>query len=150
MPTEAKSQSFYRWVDERGTVHVVSSLEAVPAAERKQMEQVSLQEKDPGLAAGFRLEWSSAALGFGAGLLLVLMLPRGWKGVTRFVLVLGIGALLVGGYLAAVRRSTGSDSTSLLAAPSAIVRDAQAVVEKVKQAQQAREQELESIRKEGR
>ena len=31
MPSEQKAQSFYRWVDERGTVHVVSSLDAVPA-----------------------------------------------------------------------------------------------------------------------
>jgi hypothetical protein len=129
MPSEQKAQSFYRWVDERGTVHVVSSLDAVPAAERARMEAVELQGKPLEFDSGFRPDWSSAALGFGAGLLFVLVLPRGWKGVTRIAVVVAIGAILVGGYLATLRRSTGADPSSLLASPSAIIQDAKAAVE---------------------
>lgn len=152
MPADPKSQSFYRWVDAQGTVHVVSSLDAVPAAERARMEEVSLQGRasPPGVSSGFVPEWGSVALGFGAGVLLVLVLPHRWKWVTRFAAVLATGALLSGAYLALVRRSTGADDGSLLATPSAIIEDARAAVEKANAAQRQREQELEAIRKEGR
>jgi hypothetical protein len=151
MPGDQKPQSFYRWVDANGTVHVVDSLDAVPAVERVRMQEVSLQGRaTPASTAGFQLDWGSAALGFGLGLLVALLLPRSWKGVTRVAVVLGVGALLVGGYLSALRRSTGADTSSLLSSPGAIIQDAKAAVQKANEAQRTRERELEEIRKEGR
>jgi hypothetical protein len=150
MPGDREPQRFYRWVDANGTVHVVSSLDAVPAAERARMEEVPLPgHAEPASPIGFQPDWGSVALGLGAGLLLALVLPRGRKGLTRTAVVLGLGALLVGGYLATLRRTTGADSTSAWASPRAIIEDAKAAVEKANEVQRARERELEQIRKEG-
>lgn len=153
MPSEKQhQQSFYRWVDDRGTVHVVSSLDAVPVAERTRMEQVALDGRATALdsASTFRPDGASLALGFGAGLLLALVLPRSWKGVTRVAVMLGFVTLAGGAYLAYLRRTTGADSTSLLATPSAIIQDAKDAVQKVKERQRLQEQELEELKNEGK
>ena len=116
------------------------------------MQEVSLQGRasPSGVSEGFVPEWGSVALGFGAGMLLVLVLPHRWKWVTRFAAVLATGALLSGAYLAVVRRTSGAGNGSLLATPSTIIQDAKAAVEKANAAQRQREQEPEDIRKEGR
>jgi hypothetical protein len=153
MPAREEPQRFYRWVDGTGTVHVVSSLDAVPAAERARLEEVALPSRpartaaDP--AAAFQPDWSSVALGFGAGVLLAWLVPRGGKTLTTLVVVMGVGAVLVGGYLAALRRSTGAEASSWLASPSAIIHDAKATVERANEAQRARQRELDELGKAG-
>jgi hypothetical protein len=151
-PSAQQPQTFYRWVDAQGTVHVVGSLDAVPAAERAQLEQVVLKGREAPipLAAGFRPDWASAALGFGAALLLALLIPRGWKGATRVALVLAVGALVTGAYLATVRRSVGLETGGAFSSPSAVIQDARDAVNKMNERQRLRDQQLEEMKKEGK
>lgn len=155
------SQSFYRWVDGQGHVHVVSSLESVPAADRGKATLVELngdessgQYQTPGSAAfAWRPDWSSFAAGFGAALLVSLvlrMLPNSLRWVSRAVLVVAVGALLTAAYLGAVRRSTGMPGASTLAAPSALIEDAKSAVERINQRQKQQEEEIRKIQAEGR
>jgi hypothetical protein len=150
MPSEP--QRFYRWVDASGTLHVVSSLDAVPPAERARAERTAFvgHEEPSPRPAMFRLDWSSVALGFGAGLLVALVLPRGWKAVTRVGVVVAIAALLGGAYLATLRNATDTGDGALIASPAAIIEDAKAAVAKANEAQRRRERELEQIREQGR
>lgn len=145
MPS-AKQQTFYRWVDAEGTVHVSQSLDAVPAAEREKLEQVELQA--PEAASGFRPDVASFALGFGGALLLSFLIPQSWRGVARVVAVIGAVVLATGAYLGWLRRSTGADPNAVLASPSALIRDAKAAVEKVNERQRLQQQELQEIEQE--
>jgi hypothetical protein len=154
-PESKPAQSFYRWVDHEGRLHVVSSLDAVPLSERGKLEQVTLNAAEPSLMepAGWRPDWSSFALGFGAALLVTLLLrllPGSWKRATGIVLALAAIVLLTGGYLAAVRRSTGVEGASALAAPSALIQDAKDAVQKMNERQLLREKQLQEIEQEGR
>lgn len=150
MPSEP--QRFYRWVDASGTLHVVSSLDAVPPAERARAERTAFvgHEEPSQHSAKFRPDWSSVALGFGAGMLVALVLPRGWKGVTRLGAAAAIAALLGGAYLATLRNVTGAGDGAPLASPAAIIEDAKAAVAKANEAQRRRERELEQLREQGR
>jgi hypothetical protein len=155
-----EQQTFYRWVDTDGRVHVVSSLEAVPANRRDKVELVSLNAESalprytpPGAPLGFQLEWLSFGLGFAAALAFALVfrfLPNGWKTLTRFAIVLGLGALVSGLYLAAIRRQTGATDGGVLASPSALIEDARGAVDKMTARQKQQEEELKKIQQEGR
>jgi hypothetical protein len=159
-PNSEKTQAFYRWVDSEGRVHVVSSLDAVPVAERARVERVTLNgatavnvEHRKEAAPAWQPEPASFALGFGAALVLSLifrLLPNGWRGVTRVAVVLGVAVLLSALYLGAVRRATGVTGGSALAAPSALIEDAKAAVEKMQARQKQQEEELRKIQAEGR
>lgn len=159
-PKSSQPQSFYRWVDAQGRLHVVSSLDAVPSGERARAERVTLSA-DTSLdrvaavtpATEWRLEPGSFGLGFGAALLLSLLfrlLPNGWRSLSRVAIVLGVAALLTGLYLGAIRRATGAKDASPLATPSALIEDAKAAVEKLNQRQKQQDEELRKLQAEGR
>jgi hypothetical protein len=149
MPASTKPQTFYRWVDEHGTVHVSQSPDAVPARERERLEQVELQGREVA-PPGFRPDVASFALGFGAALLLSFLVPRNWRGVSRVVAVVGVVVLATGAYLGWIRRSTGGDPNAVLASPSALIQDAKAAVEKVNERQRLQQQELKEIEQESK
>ena len=156
-----KPQTFYRWVDGQGRVHVVSSLESVPPADRGKASVVELNSEDSlgqyqavGSASGnsWRPDWTSFTAGFGVALLLALvsrMLPNSWRWLWRVGLVLGAGALLTAAYLGAIRRSTGMPGASALATPSALIEDAKGAVEQMNQRQKQQEEEIRKIQAEG-
>ena len=112
-PKPNEPQSFYRWVDADGRLHVVNSLDAVPQSERSKLERVTLRgaEQAGEPARSWSPDWQSFALGFAVALLLSLLprlLPTGWRRATTVLLVLVAAALLTGVYLAAVRGATGA------------------------------------------
>jgi len=156
-PTQGKPQTFYRWVDASGRLHVVSSLDSVPQAERGKATVVSMHpDASPKLpnmenVAAWRPDWISFAVGFGVALLLAALfkvLPNGLRFASRAAVVLGVGVLLTGLYLSAVRGSTGAQGGSVLTSPSALIDDAKAVVEQMNQRQKQQEEELRKIRSE--
>lgn len=167
-PKSSQPQAFYRWVDADGRLHVVSSLDAVPTAERAKAERVTLTGKTAlgsdgptatattataATTSDWKLEPSSFALGFGAALLLSLlfrMLPNGWRSLSRVAVVLGIAALGTGLYLGAIRRTAGAKDGGALASPTALIEDAKAAVEKMNQRQKEQDEELRKLQTEGR
>ena len=155
-PAQGKPQTFYRWVDANGRLHVVSSLESVPLAERGKVAAVTLHADESTLpstvasAAGWRPDWISFAVGFGVALLLAALfklLPNGLRFVTRIALVAGVGVLLTGLYLSVLRSSTGAASGSVLTSPSALMEDARGAVEQMNLRQKQQEEELRNIQK---
>jgi hypothetical protein len=163
-PKSKEPQQFYRWVDAEGRLHVVSSLEAVPSAERARAERVTLtgQTALPSVPSraepqaepsAWRFDLGSFGIGFGAALaisLLFRLLPNGWRSLTRVAVVLGLGALLTGLYLGAIRRAAGGGAGGALASPSALIQDAKTAVEQMNQRQKQQEEELRQIQAEGR
>jgi hypothetical protein len=159
-PDSRKTQAFYRWIDADGRLHVVSSLDAVPPADRGRAERVTLNgatalESVPTAAAtpSWRPDGGSFALGFGSALLLALLfrlLPNAWRGLTRIAVVLGIAALLTGLYLGSIRRAAGVSGAGALATPSALIEDAKAAVQKLDARQKQQDEELRKIQAEGR
>jgi hypothetical protein len=149
------SQSFYRWVDGQGRVHVVSSLDAVPAADRGKATLVvmngveSVSGHYPAASSDvWKPDWASFAAGFGVALLVALIfrkLPGSLRWLTKVGLVVGVGALLVGAYLGMLRRSTGMPGAGALSAPSALIEDAKAAVEQVNLRQKQQEEEIRKI-----
>jgi hypothetical protein len=163
-PNKDKGESFYRWVDGEGRIHIVSSPTAVPAAVRSRAELVVLNGSDSlpgeypalgGSALG-RLtshapDLLSFAAGFGAALVLLLvyrLLPTSLRTVSRWAIVLGAGALLTAAYLGWVRSSTGASSAAL-ATPAALIDDAKVAVERLNQRQAEQERALREIEAEG-
>ena len=154
-PKQGKDQSFYRWTDSEGRVHIVSSLASVPEVDRPKAALVLLNGTDaageyPRLdaATSFQPQWPSFAAGFGVALLLVLvqrMLPSGLRGVTRWAIVLGAAALLTGAYLGFVRRSTGVAGAGALASPTALLDDAKSAVERMNKRQAEQQRQLQEI-----
>jgi hypothetical protein len=156
-PTPGKPQTFYRWVDASGRLHVVSSLDSVPQGERAKAAVVTLQpDATPTLptaesVARWRPDWISFAVGFGLALVLAALfkvLPNGLRFVSRVALVLGVGVVLTGLYLSAVRGSSGAQGGSVLTSPSALLDDAKAAVEQMNLRQKQQEEELRKIQAE--
>jgi hypothetical protein len=156
-PTPGRPQTFYRWVDASGRLHVVSSLDSVPQAERAKAAAVVIEPqalpttRSLENVAAWRPDWISFAVGFGVALLLAALfkaLPNGLRFVWRTVLVLGVGALLTGLYLSAVRGSSGFQSGSVLTSPSALIQDAKGAVEQMNLRQKQQEEELRQIQNE--
>lgn len=154
--TQGKPQSFYRWVDAEGRLHVVSSLESVPLAERGKVNVVTLHADEPSLPSGvasvtaWRPDWISFAVGFGVALLLAALfkvLPGSLRFASRAVLVLGVGVLLTGLYLSLTRRATGVQDVGVLTSPSALIEDAKGAVEQMNRRQKQQEEELRQIEK---
>jgi hypothetical protein len=149
------TQDFYRWEDAQGRVHIVSSLDEVPAAERAKMAHVELNSSDavarypsPSSWSFPQIEWPSFAIGFGAALLVAMvfrLMPNAWRWLWKLALVGGIGFLLTGAYLGAVRRSAGLEGGGALASPSALIQDAKSAVEQMNQRQKEQAKELQEI-----
>lgn len=155
-PTQGKAQSFYRWVDAEGRLHVVSSLESVPPAERGKVAVVTLHADESSLPSSlgnvtaWRPDFISFAAGFGVALLLAALfkvLPNGLRFASRLALVAGVGVLLAGVYLSLVRTSTGGPGGSVLTSPSALIEDAKGAVEQMNRRQKQQEEELRQIQK---
>ncbi|HEY6080678.1 MAG TPA: hypothetical protein VIW29_17810 [Polyangiaceae bacterium] len=159
-PKQGQDQSFYRWIDGEGRVHIVSSLASVPEADRPKAAVVLLNGTDslgeyPTLdnVTSFQPQWPSFAAGFGVALLLVLvyrLLPNGLRGVTRWAIVLGAAVLLTGAYLGYVRRSTGVAGAGALASPNALLDDAKSAVERMNKRQAEQQRQLQEIEAETR
>lgn len=155
-PTPGNQQTFYRWVDASGRIHIVSSLDDVPQAERPKSGVVSLTPDEsptvPSLQiAAWRPDWASFGVGFAVALLLAAlfkMLPNGLRTASRVALALGVAVVLTGLYLGAVRRSTGVPGASVLASPSALIDDAKGAVERMNLRQKQQEEELKKIQAE--
>lgn len=151
-PTEV----YYRWTDSDGRVHVVSSLDAVPAAVRPHVERLELGVQAPpsvveragAVASSSAGTWLLLAAGVGVALLLLSrFLPNGLRWLAKLGAFALVAALLGGLYLGALRRSVGA-SSGLLATPSAIIDDTKRAVEKINQSQKQREEELRRIQSE--
>ena len=151
-----RTEVYYRWTDNDGRLHVVSSLDAVPVAARPKVERLELGVANPPSA----VERASAASSSGPALWLVLaaivgvvllvaarFMPNGLRWLAKLGAIALVAALLGGLYLGALRRSVGS-SSSLLASPSAIIDDTRRAVEKMNQSQKQRDEELRRIQSE--
>ncbi len=155
MPGAERSEVYYRWTDAEGRLHLVSSLDKVPAAERARAERIELRAgNEPAPAAGLTsLAGHSWLVLVGAGVVLLLLFWRFAPNGLRWTAKLGAFALIVallgGLYLGVLRRATGS-SGDVLAAPSAIIHDAERAVERMNRRQKEQEAELGRIRSEAR
>lgn len=137
---------FYRFTDSRGTLHIVDSLDSVPAAQRERAERVQynaespsngerpLQQLTSALQHPERLSgWPMFGLGAAAVLLAVVvfrLLPGAGKTLLRALVALAVVALLGGAYFGWARR-VAHQSSDLLASPTTIVEDAKGAVEKM-------------------
>jgi hypothetical protein len=155
-PTQGKPEVFYRWVDAGGRLHVVSSLESVPQAERAKVTVVTMHAEPSLLPRGvenvatWRPDWISLAVGFGVALLLAALfkvLPNGLRFASRTALVLGVGVLLTGLYLGLTRSSAGFQGGGVLTSPSALIEDAKGAVEQMNLRQKQQEEELRELEK---
>ncbi len=156
-PTPGSPQTFYRWEDASGRVHIVSSLENVPQAERPKAAAVVLNpEESPTLpslhnGASWRPDWISFGVGFGVALMVAMLfkvLPNGLRIASRVAIVVGVGIALTGLYLGAVRGSTGAPGASLLTSPGALIDDAKGAVKQMNLRQKQQQEELEKIQAE--
>lgn len=146
-------------MDGQGRLHVVSSLDDVPVAERPRVAEVSLNPEDavshyslPSSGEVWHPDWISFAVGFGAALVLSFLyrvLPGGMRWMTRVTIVLGVGVILTGAYLGLVRRSAGLGGTQLLTSPSALIQDAKTAVEQLNARQKQQDEELKKLQTEG-
>jgi hypothetical protein len=155
--SSAKTEVYYRWTDADGRVHLVSSLDAVPAAVRPRVERLELGVRPPPSMAerastaatgSGPVTWLLLAAGVGVALIVASrFLPHGLRWLAKLGAFALVAALLGGLYLGALRRSTGSGD-ALLAAPSAIIDDTKRAVEKINQRQKERDEELRRIQNE--
>lgn len=155
-----QTKDFYRYQDERGATVIVDSLSRVPEKARARAERVNLapETKLPSLPSlpsfsseggGFTLDWPSFAVGFGAALVLVIVLTsfRRFSSPLARLVLFAIGGLLAGSaYLGWLRRSTGQGDNAF-ASPSALVEDTRRAVEALKQRNQAQQQQIDEILK---
>jgi hypothetical protein len=157
-PERSRSEVYYRWIDAEGRLHVVSSVDDVPSAARAKAERLELNPetsrqmhsagypKAPAPPA-FELDFASFGVGFAAALCLALLfrlLPQSMRWMSRVVIVVCLGGLLVGAYLGLVRRQSGLGQDAF-ASPSAIVEDAKSAVEKMNLRQKRQDEELRRI-----
>jgi hypothetical protein len=160
-PKPGEPQVFYRWLDAQGRLHVVSSIEQVPIADRPKAslvvlngaESVSELGSGSGSAAAWRLDTVSFAIGVAAALILTLVfraLPSSLRKLSRFAIVLGLAALAGAAYLGVVRRSVGMPGASPLTTPSALVEDARRAVDNMNLRQKQQDEEIKKAQAEGR
>ena len=158
-PKPGEPQVFYRWLDAQGRLHVVSSIEQVPTADRAKASLVvlngaeSVSEYASGAPAAWRLDGVSFAVGVAAALVLGVVfraLPGSLRKLSRFAIVLGLAALAGAAYLGVVRRSVGMPGAAALATPSALVEDARRAVENMNQRQKQQDEEIKKAQAEGR
>lgn len=153
MPSSIPHEEYYRWEDASGRVHITSTLESVPPAERGRVERLVL-ERQPAQPLSTP---SSTSLSTQNAIVLVacvaaLLLawrftPRGWRWLPNLGAFALLASALAALYFGALRRTT-VDESSVVASPSAIIQDAERAVEKMRQRQSERDAELERIRAE--
>lgn len=152
------SQFFYRYRSADGRTVVVDSLSQVPSSERARVERIELGPPAPASvserASAFteRIDWPSFAAGFGLALALATVVLFLSRGSLRWVGLLLLLAVLVGGsgaYFGWLRRSTGQSSEAF-ASPSALIQDAQRAVEKMKQRDSEQDRMIRDIQREAK
>jgi hypothetical protein len=153
----ARTEVYYRWTDSGGRVHLVSSLDAVPAAVRPRVERLELgvraapsvvERAGAAVTSGGSASWLLLAAGLGVVLIAASrFMPHGLRWLAKVGVFALVAALLGGLYLGALRRSTGTGD-SLLATPSAIIDDTKQAVEKINQRQMQQQEELRRIQSE--
>lgn len=158
-PRSGQEQTFYRWVDSGGRVHIVSSLDSIPAAERGKASIVQLDaatathgEYEAPSVLSWRPDWLSFGAGFGAAVVLLVvyqLLPSSLRGVWRMAVVLALAAGMAGAYLGLVRGSTTAPGGAALSSPGALIDDAKSAVQRMNQRQAEQEQQLREIQSEG-
>ena len=152
-------ETYYRFVDDQGRVHIVDRLELVPAKYRDQAKPVALDKAEaivpPAPAGRFAgppsvadIDGPSFIIGFGSAvavLAFIGLFRRRWGPVVRIGAVVGAVVLLTVGYLGWLRRAAGlGDST--IATPQQLLEDAKEAAEQMKarlRQQQKALQELE-------
>jgi len=162
-PVGSGNEVYYRWVDADGRLHLVTSLDSVPAHARAKAERVEMNaEASRSLntavnapaesSPAFEVHWLSFGVGFGAALLLALvfrLLPQSARWVSRLAIVACVAGLLIGAYFGLIRKTTGA-GTSAFASPSAFIDDAKSAVEKMNLRQKAQAEEIRQIQAEGK
>jgi len=146
---------YYRYRGPDGRIVIVDSLNDVPQAQRGQVERIQYAESASPLAAAarsFRLDWPSAALGFGVAILLgaaVVASRRGSRVVLGVAVVLVLMVAGTGAYLGLIRKSTGQGD-SPLASPSAVIDDARRAVDQAQQRRREQDQVIRDIQREAK
>ena len=148
------SQFFYRYRTADGRTVVVDSLSQVPSSERGRVERIELGPSEPASASAFaeHVDWPSFAAGFGLALALATVVLFLARGSLRWVGLLLLIAVLVGGsgaYFGWLRRTTGQSSDAF-ASPSALINDAQRAVEKLKQRDSEQDRVIRDIQREAK
>jgi hypothetical protein len=147
-PSTAGASVYYRFNDAQGRLHIVDSLDKVPAPLRARAERIELvapSRESTSWRTG--THWTSFGLGVGAALVLVLVflsLRRGWSPLLKLGLVIGAIALLAGAYFGWIRRQSGQ-SDSVLASPSALIDDARKAVDQANRRNREQEEALKEI-----
>jgi hypothetical protein len=158
VPGKSGSQTFYRWEDAQGRVHISSTLDGVPQSDRASSARIELRGEESlshyaAPRAPLHVDWPSFAAGFGVAAIFGLVLrslPERVRWVWRLAVIAGVGALLAGAYLAALRREAGLGDGSALASPAALVDDAKVAVKRMNERLEQRDEELRKIEAEGR
>ncbi|HWA73125.1 MAG TPA: hypothetical protein VG937_12340 [Polyangiaceae bacterium] len=152
------SQFFYRYRTADGRTVVVDSLSQVPSSERRRVERIELGPSEPASASerasafAEHVDWPSFAAGFGLALALATVVLFLARGSLRWVGLLLLIAVLVGGsgaYFGWLRRTTGQSSDAF-ASPSALINDAQRAVEKLKQRDSEQDRVIRDIQREAK
>jgi hypothetical protein len=145
---------FYRYRSANGRTVIVDSLSQVPASERDHVERIELRAPATNSVEAFtkHLDYPSFAAGFGLALLLATVVLFLTRGSVRWVGLLLLMAMIVGGsgaYFGWLRRSTGQDE-AIFATPSALIDDTRKAVEKMKEHAAEQDRVIEDIQRQAK
>lgn len=154
--SQRSSAVFYRFTDASGRVHIVDSLDLVPAPQRARVERIQYDARDEqtpvngllpehgSLSEHGPIAWPTLALALAGVVVLWLVfrrLPGTLRLVLRLALVASLVALIGGAYLGWTRRVT-HQSSDLIASPGALIDDAKSAVEKMNSRMKTQQDEL--------
>jgi hypothetical protein len=140
----SSGQTFFRFTDESGRVHIVDSQDAVPAAQRATAEIIVLDEPLP--SAVQKVDLRSFALGAAAGVALAMLgswAIRARGRAMKLLILAAMGVLGVLAYLGWIRRTAGTGHAA--ATPQSLVEDAKRAVDKMNASARERDEEIKRI-----